>query len=107
MQNKKGPTFGVVCGGCAPKPGAYTGQKPDTFTGKQVKLGFDNTDPRDGKPRKEHMWVQVLRVAEVGEFPTGEELVGKLANDPVLQCEYQCGDTLAFKVSEIEEVYDA
>jgi len=105
MQKKDGPAFGMVCGECAPKPGAYTGQQAHTFIDKQVKLGFDNTDP-SGKPKKEHMWVKVLRVAEAGEFPTGEELVGALNNDPVLQCEYQCGDTLAFKVSEIEEVYE-
>jgi hypothetical protein len=86
----------------APKPGKFRGHDPKEFLGKFVKLCFPVKDPRPGgKVDSEHMWVKVLR-----EYEGDEDLVGELNNDPVFVCEYQCGDQLAFKVEEIEEVVD-
>lgn len=86
--------IGVVCENHAPKPGKFTHIPDPYFIGLHVKLGFGS---KQGPV--EHMWVKV----EQYNRDTGE-LEGTLANDPVLDVGYQCGDWLAFEVDEIEAV---
>lgn len=90
--------IGPVCDQHAPKPGKFIGQAPASFFGKFVKLGFPAKDPKSGRAVAEHMWV---RVEGYGDK---QDLRGKLDNDPILECEYQCGDLVAFDVAEIEAV---
>ena len=92
----------AVCGDCSEerlRHGRYTGVDPRTFIGQYVKLGFPATNPADGSPSKEHMWVRVERLAL-----HGRGLLGKLDNDPVLVCEYKFGDDVVFTVADIEAV---
>ncbi len=89
-----------VCSKHASKPGAYTGQDPKGFVGKHVKLGFPAKD--QGRSTTEHMWVRVTKLYEGTE---NEQLEGTIDNDPVLDCAYKDGDTIAFSVKEIEDVY--
>jgi hypothetical protein len=84
--------IGMVCERHAPQPGRYTGTDPKTFIGKHVKLGFPSKSGRI-----EHMWVLV-------ESVEGDELRGALANDPVLDVGFVCGDGVGFVVDEIEAV---
>lgn len=86
-----------VCKSCASKPGKYTGQAPEGFVGKFIKLGFPAVDR--GRLTSEHMWVHVRGLHEEG-------LTGVVSNDPILECDYHNGDTVAFAVSEIEDVLD-
>jgi hypothetical protein len=97
---------GLVCDHRAPKPGKYSGQEPHTFVGKYVKLGFPAVHPHSGVSTTEHMWVKVTQQVQPGVYQTGEELVGTLDNDPIYVTECQCGDEVAFKVDEIEEVLE-
>lgn len=90
---------GQVCASCAPQPGQFAGQEPANFVGKIVKLGFSAINPISQQPTKEHMWVQVLEVKD-------DKLVGTLDNYPTLNTNVAYGDTLSFKVEEIEDVYE-
>jgi uncharacterized protein YegJ (DUF2314 family) len=67
---------------CAPraKPELLEGKTLESFIGKFVKVAFAGIDPVSGRPRTEHMWVEVKSV-EDGKF------VGLLNNDPVLDHE--------------------
>lgn len=98
---------GLVCKDHAPKPGKFKDNKPADFVGKIVKLGFPATNPLSQKETLEHMWVRVDSLVQPGTYDSGEELVGTLDNDPILDCEYACGDEVAFKVEEIEDAVDA
>ena len=92
---------GAVCTPCAQKrlkAGAFKGKDPQTFLGRCVKLAFPARNPETGREVQEHMWVIVTGLHEDG-------LQGTLDNDPVLICEYQHGDAVAFGVAEIEDVY--
>ena len=100
----------LVCKDHAPKPGKYRDGKPEDFVGKMVKLGFTGTNPHTGKVSLEHMWVRVSEALQPDKYQAGDwlfqqELIGSLDNDPVFEMEYQCGDNIAFKIEEIEDVY--
>ena len=88
-----------VCPDHAPKAGKFTGQLPQSFIGKFVKLAFKGKHPRTGEEGLEHMWVQV-------KYVVNGKLKGKLANDPASLMPYKHGDTVDFSVSEIEQVRD-
>jgi uncharacterized protein YegJ (DUF2314 family) len=105
--SEREPLFnvGMVCKDHAPKPGRFKDSDPSKLLGEMVKLGFPAKHPLTGKETKEHMWVKVHTVIQPGTYQTGEELVGTLNNDPVLDTEYQNGDDVAFKVDEIEDVF--
>jgi uncharacterized protein YegJ (DUF2314 family) len=98
--SEREPLFnvGMVCKDHAPKPGRFKDSDPSKLVGEMVKLGFPATHPHTGKETIEHMWVNVHKVE-------GQELIGTLNNDPILDCEYQIGDDVAFKVEEIEDVF--
>lgn len=89
--------IGFPCEEHAPKPGKFTGQDPELFVGKIVKLGFPYK-LKDGKESKEHMWVKVLKLGDQ------TQLEGVLNNDPVRVTDYAYGDGVGFDVEEIEEV---
>lgn len=96
---------GACHSNCAPKPDAILAQKPlDWFIGKFVKLGFPVVEEivAQGGPNKEHMWVAVERIATEDEGPNGEELVGKVNNDPVFATDWPCDSEVAFKRDECE-----
>lgn len=95
---------GMVCKEHAPKPGRFADSDPDKFIGEMVKLGFPVKHPRTGVDTLEHMWVKVTGRVEKN-MDADEQLYGTLENDPVLECEYQNGDEIAFNVDEIEDVY--
>lgn len=101
----KEPVFnvGLVCKDHAPKPGKFAASDPTKLIGEMVKLGFPAKNPHTGVDTLEHMWVRVTGLLPKGM--DGVELVGTLNNDPVLICEYQDGDRVAFGVEEIEDVY--
>lgn len=92
------PTWniGYVCEEHAPKPGKFTGQDPNLFVGKLVKLGFPYTH-KDGKEAKEHMWVKVLKLGNQ------TQLEGVLDNHPLRVTDYAYRDGVGFDVEEIEE----
>jgi len=94
--------IGLVCADHAPKAGKYAGQEPKTFLGKMVKLGFKAIHPLTNKESIEHMWVEVTHEIEDGD----ERLGGTLDNDPIFICDFRNGDSLAFNVEEIEDVYE-
>lgn len=95
---------GLVDKDHAAKAGKFKDCDPDKFLGEIVKLGFPVKNPHTGQETLKHMWVRVTeRVAK--NMDADETLVGVLDNDPVLICEYQCGDEIVFGVEEIEEVY--
>lgn len=71
---------------------------PKWFVGRHCKLGFPV--PNDPKERKEYMWVKVL------EREGDKELIGQLANTPVVIRDYNFGSLLAFETSEIVDVDD-
>lgn len=85
--------IGWVCREHAPKPGKYSGQDPNNFMHKFVKLGFPSPQG------VEHMWVYVERLGT-----QGTDLEGVLSNDPVYDVGYACEDGVGFDVSEIEAV---
>ena len=87
----------AVCSAHASKPGKYAGQDPKSFIGKHVKLSFPAKNR--GKATTEHMWVLVERLHKT------KGLQGTVNNDPVLECAFKDGDTVAFGVHEIEDVY--
>jgi Uncharacterized protein conserved in bacteria (DUF2314) len=89
----------MVCSDCAPKSGSFTGQDPKSFIGKLVKIAFKATKP-DGKQTREHMWV------EVREAPALDWLKGILLNRPYFQTGFDNGDSVGFRVDEIEDVKD-
>lgn len=107
MSNEREPlsNLGLVCKEHAPKAGRFKDSDPSKLLGEMVKLGFPATHPITGKETIEHMWVEVHTVIQPGTYQTGEELIGTLNNDPVLNCEYEIGDEVAFKLEEIEDVY--
>ncbi len=78
---------------CTPKPGKYSGSKPEEFLNKLVKLLFPS--PQGA----EYMWVIVDKIGT-----QGTELEGTLDNDPVYDVGYEYGDYLGFDVSEIVDV---
>lgn len=96
---KESPSnVGIVCKDHAPKPNAkFAKEKPLSFVGKYVKIGFRAKLPT-GNETVEHMWVAVKAVE-------GKKLQGILNNDPVLAIDVECGDSVTFDVSEIEAVY--
>lgn len=97
---------GLVCDKHASKPGGFKGQEPENFLGKYVKLGFPAINPITRKSSTEHMWVEVICVDKKDRrLKNGEQMVGKVSNNPVFDCEYSCGDEVAFSVDEIEAVY--
>lgn len=96
-QKNEDSNVAMVCSDCAPKPGQFTGQNPDTFVDKFVKLGFV-AKRDDGSDTKEHMWVKVQKV-EAGDY-----LLGILHNHPVMWVAFSYGDEVGFHVSEIEQV---
>jgi hypothetical protein len=87
----------MVCGDCAPKAGSFAGQEPKSFIGKLVKVPFKAFKP-DGRQTKEHMWVEVL------EAPALDWLKGTLRDTPFLQTDFDRGDSVGFRVGEVEEV---
>lgn len=89
----------MVCHDCAPKPGKFTGQEPKSFVGKLVKVAFKAFTPT-GEQTWEHMWVEVTEVAAL------DWLKGILRNEPCFRCTFSNGDSVGFKVSEIEDVRD-
>lgn len=101
MENPK--NIAMVCSSCAPKAGQFTGQDPNFFVGKDVKLAFAAIHPVSGEETKEHMWISVIKA---GEF---DLLYGKLKNRPVLQLKSGAnyGDEISFTVEEVEDVYDS
>lgn len=103
MPRESPKTFGFVCHEHAPKPGKFTGKSPTDFVGRTVKLGFPAEAP-DGSHTHEHMWVRVTGTALI-DIHKDQDLIGVLSNDPVLKCDYTCGDEVAFKVDEIEAIY--
>lgn len=72
---------------------------PKWFVGKNCKLGFPVLN--DARERKEYMWVQVLDLGK-----ETKELVGRLANTPVMPSEFSHGSLLSFETSEIVDVDD-
>ena len=100
--------IGIVCPKCVETRKMVTAatQRPvDAFMGHYVKLGFPCQMPatatREARAGVEHMWVEVIGIAEHPE----EELQGRLANDPVY-CDCLCGDIVEFSRHEIEEVME-
>jgi hypothetical protein len=91
------PEFGVVAPD-APEPGGLTGQPPEMFLGRYVKLAFPTG--LQG-PSHERMWVSVNGLFE-GD--TGEQLEGTIDNNPRFTRDFHCGMTIAFDVSEIIEL---
>lgn len=88
------------------KPGKFKGEDPSRFLGGYVKLGFLVQIPDTDQESVEHMWVKVD--ASLPDPPqNGHTLMGVLDNDPILHCEYQRGDGVAFNVDEIEEFISA
>lgn len=90
---------GMVCESCAPKPGKFTGQDPNSFMGKLVKLAFKAFNPRTQSQTKEHMWVRPQMIEE-------GIITGILLNYPVLETEFNYGDAVSFRVSEIEDAIE-
>ena len=89
------------CGSHAPEVVAKWAKKPlkwffDPKFQKFVKKAFQVIGPQG--PTVEHMFVKLSRI-EKGK------LVGTIANDPLLQTELRCGDTVFVKRSEIEDVF--
>jgi hypothetical protein len=91
------PEFGITAPD-APGPGSFTGQPPEMFLGRHVKLAFPTGLQR---PSHERMWV---RVKGLFAGDTGEQLEGTLDNDPRFTRDWHHGMTLAFNVSEIIEI---
>lgn len=91
---------GFLCSEHASKPGGFTDKSLDFFVGKFAKLLFVIPESKDKRRLNfERMWVEVLRVE-------GDELIGRLDNDPMYVTEYEFNDLLAFKIQEIAEVYE-
>ena len=91
------PEFGLTRPD-APGPGGFTGQVPEMFLGRHVKLAFPTG--LEG-PSHERMWVRVERLHE-GD--SGEQLEGTIQNEPRFTAEWSYGSAVAFNVSEIIEV---
>ena len=91
------PEFGLTAPN-SPEPGGFTGQAPEIFLGRYVKLAFPTGLEN---PSHERMWVHV---AGLYKGDTGEQLEGIVDNDPRFTTDWQCGSTIAFNVSEIIEV---
>ena len=88
----------LLCPKCAPKPDPRIKKEPlHEFVGKLCKMAF----PCEvGQVTTEHMWVRCVGAAK----KEGEELRGKLDNDPVLVTELRRGDWVEFSRSDIEAV---
>lgn len=89
-----------VCSHCAPKRDHFTGQDPNSFVGKLVKIAFKVQTP-EYRDTLEHMWVRVKDVS------IDTWLRGELINTPTMKTTFRQGDMLGFQVSEIEAVLDA
>lgn len=99
--NEPASNIGFVCNDHAPKPGKFADADPTKLIGSYCKLGFQCKRP-DGSPLVEHMWVVVREV-------DGGSLKGQLDNDPigVYEGDFEglaCGDTIEFKLEEIEDL---
>lgn len=82
----------------SPDPGGFTGQAPEMFIGRHVKLAFPTGLQ---SPSHERMWVRVLGLHS-GDTP--EQLEGTIDNDSHFTRDWHYGMTIAFDVSEIIEV---
>jgi hypothetical protein len=78
-----------------PKPGKYKGIERSLFVDNLVKVGLPF-----GKDGKEHVWVEVIK--EIDE--RGNELAGKLVNQPEQSTGFNNGDDVGLQVDEIEDV---
>jgi len=70
----------------------YTKNPLDWFLGRCIKMAFQSATSH-----VEHMWVKVTGVE-------GDDLVGELANDPVLVTHIRCGDRVILSRVQIEAV---
>ena len=87
--------YGYVCDLHTPKPNPWLALiPPERFVGHYVKRAF----PVRASTNHEHMWVYVEGVNAAGA------LVGRLDNDPVLDCGLTCGDRVVVDVRQIEAV---
>lgn len=96
MPDEPSANIGYVCAVHAPRPDPrWRAVDPHTLLGWYVKRAF----PVRGHPaRLEHMWVEVLRVADDGT------LKGRLDNDPHLDVGVVCGALVSVRLDEIEAV---
>ena len=74
----------------------YESKPLDFFIGEHVQLAF----PTKSGP-KEYMFVLCEGEAEVDDH----ELQGSLANEPVRECDFEEGDTIAFNRNEVLTIY--
>jgi hypothetical protein len=99
-----------VCTNCRKPDPKFARMPCDYFIGKYVKLGFKVTDEvkKIAKehgvscPEVEHMWVVVTKLA----ITPGQELQGKVNNDPVFAIEWPCDTEIEFNRQEIEQVME-
>lgn len=70
----------------------YTRRPLEWFQGRCVKIAFQSANSAI-----EHMWVRVMGVA-------GDNLIGELANDPVIVTHIESGDRVVLSRAQIEAV---
>ncbi len=74
----------------------YASWNPNDFVGKWIKVEFSEK----GTDKKEHLWVKINAVKEEGI------LLGTVDNDPLLDLEVECGDSVEVSISKIESCFD-
>lgn len=70
----------------------YTKLPLDWFVGRHIKMAF-----RGATRRVEHMWVEIVGI-------DGFQLVGTVANEPVVATEFQYGQQITLSATQVEAV---